>query len=442
MKSRTLGLFIMAVALTLSANVLGDEFATSPSPSDGAANVDASVVLSWVPGDTAVVHYVYFGTDPNLVAAGDASVFKEMVMTASYTPADIAWEATYYWRIDEMAADGTMYAGAVWTFTVAPQVATSLEAWQKAAAVGAPGFFATNVEDGVYDIGAFGGEISYEFVVRSNPDEVEASMCLIGRRQSDSTNAGLKYEQWNNTLTYGATLFGVADYDYAVATNPGLPTHLVFVSSEETQTTALYVNGEYKASIAAAITLSGNVGIGYGSQVDAPGFFDNFDGDIFGVAIYDRALTNGEIRVRSDAYFVLGARDITAPGDAIQGIPNDGDWPGAETPNLAIDNSSATKFLHFKGETQTTGFVVTPALGATVVTGLTLTTANDAIERDPISFELYGSNDANSLAEAYVLIASGDVVDFNQADAWPRFTMNTTPITFANETAYLHYRVL
>ncbi|MEN6578468.1 MAG: hypothetical protein ABFD90_19135, partial [Phycisphaerales bacterium] len=26
--------------------------------------------------------------------------------------------------------------------------------------------------------------------------------------------------------------------------------------------------------------------------------------------------------------------------------------------------------------------------------------------------------------------------------AWPRFTMNTTPITFANETAYLHYRVL
>ncbi|MEN6577219.1 MAG: LamG-like jellyroll fold domain-containing protein, partial [Phycisphaerales bacterium] len=442
MKSRMLGVFIMAVALTLSANAMADEFATSPSPSDGATNVDAGVVLSWVAGDTAMIHYVYFGTDPNLVAAGDPNVFQEMVMAASYTPAGIEWEATYYWKVDEMAADGTMYAGAVWTFTVAPQVTTSFDAWKRAAKASAPAFFATDVQDGVYDIGAFGGEISYEFVVRSNPEETQASMCLIGRRQSDSTNAGLKYEQWENTGTYGATLFGVADYDYAVATNPGLPTHLVFVSSEATQTTALYVNGEYKASIAAAITLSGNVGIGYGSQVDEPGYFDNFDGEISGLAIYDGALTNGEIRVHSDAYFVLGARDITAPGDAIQGIPNDGDWPAAETPNLAIDNSSATKFLHFKGETQTTGFVVTPALGATVVTGLTLTTANDAIERDPISFELYGSNDANSLSEAYVLIASGDVVDFNQADAWPRFTMNTTPITFANETAYLHYRVL
>ena len=30
--------------------------------------------------------------------------------------------------------------------------------------------------------------------------------------------------------------------------------------------------------------------------------------------------------------------DITAPGDPIIGIPDDGDWPGAETPDLAIDD--------------------------------------------------------------------------------------------------------
>jgi len=132
--------------------------------------------------------------------------------------------------------------------------------------------------------------------------------------------------------------------------------------------------------------------------------------------------------------------DVTAPGDAIQGVPNDGDWPGAETPDLAVDDNTATKYLHFKGETETTGFQVTPTAGPSIVTGLTLTTANDAIERDPIAFELSGSNEG--IDGPYELIASGDVVDFAQADAWPRFTMNATPILFDNDVAYAHYQVL
>jgi len=318
----------------------------------------------------------------------------------------------------------------------------TLAAWEDAAMAGKPGFFATNVEDGLYDIGVFGGEMTYEFLVRSNPDEEQASMCLIGRRDFGDTEMGLKYEQWNNTGTYGATAFGVADYDFGVATNPGLFTHLVFVASAEAGTTDLYVNGAYKGSVAAAITLSGLVGIGYGAQdrEGADPFFDDFDGEIFGVAIYDRALSKGEIRVNADTYLEKGPSDITAAGDAVQGVPNDGDWPGAETPDLAIDDNVTTKYLHFKGETEPTGFQVTPALGATVVTGLTLTTANDAVERDPIAFELYGSNE--SIDGPYALIASGEVADFNQVDAWPRFTMNATPIAFENVVAYQHYQIL
>jgi concanavalin A-like lectin/glucanase superfamily protein len=132
--------------------------------------------------------------------------------------------------------------------------------------------------------------------------------------------------------------------------------------------------------------------------------------------------------------------DVTAAGDAIQGVPNDGDWPGAETPDLAIDDDVNTKFLHFKGETEPTGFQVTPAVGSTVVTGLTLTTANDAVERDPIAFELYGSKD--SIDGPYTLIASGDIVDFAGATAWERFTMTTTEISFENLMSYAHYQVL
>jgi hypothetical protein len=162
------------------------------------------------------------------------------------------------------------------------------------------------------------------------------------------------------------------------------------------------------------------------------------------VYFYNRALSVGEVR------YLAGKRppaDVTAPGDVVLGVPNDGlmdgddwGWPGAETPDLAIDDDITKKFLHFKGEDEPTGFQVTPAGGPSIVTGLTFTTANDEPPRDPVAFELYGSN--VSIDGPYELIASGDIVDFAQADAWPRFTMNETPISFNNSVAYAHYQVL
>jgi len=145
--------------------------------------------------------------------------------------------------------------------------------------------------------------------------------------------------------------------------------------------------------------------------------------------------------------------DVTAPGDPVQGIPTGlpcgGDpaanyTPCGELPPLVIDNKSATKYLNFGGnfgpDESPSGFQVTPSLGSTIVTGLTFTTANDAAERDPTAFELYGSNE--SIDGPWTLIASGEIVDFAGATPWPRFTMNATPITFENTVAYKHYQVL
>ncbi len=135
-----------------------------------------------------------------------------------------------------------------------------------------------------------------------------------------------------------------------------------------------------------------------------------------------------------------GQMDITSPGDPVVGYPNDNDWPPAETPPLAIDNDASTKYLHFKGGSQTTGFDVTPSTPGTIAGGMSFTTANDAGGRDPVEFALYGSNVSTS--EGFELIASGEIVDFNQENEWPRFTKNSTPIRFLNDTAYDHYRVL
>jgi len=190
-------------------------------------------------------------------------------------------------------------------FMSAPASAV-LDDWRAAAAPASPTFLATNIADGVYNIGTYGGEQTYEFVVKSNPAETEPSMCLIGRRDFGDTQAGLKFDQWENTGEYGATIFGVVDLYFGVPNNPGVDTHLAFVSSVGASTTKLYVNGEYKASVDRAISLSGDVGIGYGAQDAASrgsASFDNFDGVIYGVAIYNVALSDSQIKARSDAFF-------------------------------------------------------------------------------------------------------------------------------------------
>jgi hypothetical protein len=151
------------------------------------------------------------------------------------------------------------------------------------------------------------------------------------------------------------------------------------------------------------------------------------------------AVTFSSVRVVRPVVLVKGA-DVTMPGDNVLGVPNNGNWPAAETPWLALDDKSSTKFLHFNGKTDPVGFQVQVLAGPTIVTGLTLTTANDAVERDPVAFELSGSNDG--FQGPWTLIAKGDIVDFAGATAWPRFTKNTTPITFENKVAYKFYQVM
>jgi hypothetical protein len=95
--------------------------ARNPNPYDG----DMTVVLpllQWKAGDTAALHDVYVGTDPNL---GPADLVQSHSPVAMYyhvpglTPG-----TTYYWRVDEIEMDmTTIHTGNVWTFTALPLTA-------------------------------------------------------------------------------------------------------------------------------------------------------------------------------------------------------------------------------------------------------------------------------------------------------------------------------
>ncbi len=120
------------------------ELATDPSPIDQATDVPRDVVLSWIAGQYAATHDVYFGTVADDV--NDASRDNPMGVLVSQGQAGTSYdpdipldfETTYYWRIDEVnaAPDFAIFKGDLWSFTTEPiayeienVVATSNTTW-------------------------------------------------------------------------------------------------------------------------------------------------------------------------------------------------------------------------------------------------------------------------------------------------------------------------
>jgi len=100
-------------------------FATNPEPANGATVGTTKVTLRWTAGDTAASHHVYVGENADDVKKGAAGADKGAVAVTAF--ASDAWELgkTYYWRVDEVEADGaTVYPGVVWSFTVSAKFAS------------------------------------------------------------------------------------------------------------------------------------------------------------------------------------------------------------------------------------------------------------------------------------------------------------------------------
>jgi hypothetical protein len=106
--------------------------AMDPIPADGALYEDSWATLSWTPGQTAVSHNIYFGENFDDVNAGGEGAFQGNQTETHFIvgspgspyPDGLVAGATYYWRVDEVDADGTtIYEGEVWSFSVPTKTA-------------------------------------------------------------------------------------------------------------------------------------------------------------------------------------------------------------------------------------------------------------------------------------------------------------------------------
>ena len=129
--------------------------------------------------------------------------------------------------------------------------------------------------------------------------------------------------------------------------------------------------------------------------------------------------------------------DITAPSDPIIIWPAGSTTPGSEGVANAIDNNTNTKYLNWGSGSApappNSGFVVTPASGATVVTKLTFVSANDESSRDPITYKLEGSRDGGGSYTTIVNSANTNV-------STSRFTSSESA-EFSNQEWYSSYRL-
>ncbi|MBN2594669.1 MAG: hypothetical protein JXA81_14265 [Sedimentisphaerales bacterium] len=96
--------------------------ARNPKPINGTVGVRLTDVLTWQPGDNAASHEVYFGENEDAVRNADKNSpeYKgaKGLGDETYDPGKLAWDTTYYWRVDEVneANPDSPWIGNLWSF--------------------------------------------------------------------------------------------------------------------------------------------------------------------------------------------------------------------------------------------------------------------------------------------------------------------------------------
>jgi len=201
--------------------------------------------------------------------------------------------------------------------------------------------------------------------------------------------------------------------------------HYAFVKNGDAK--EIYMNGELHHSGSNNGVLPGDISrLAVGAMIDSATSQggNSVDAQIDDFKVFAQGLTQDQIKSLAGV-----AIDISSPGDTA--VPTSDNHPAGEHAGLAIDNDSSTKYLNFDGRNdEPSGLTITT--GGGVVTGLGLTSANDAPDRDPTSFVLSGSNDGGA---TFTEIASGDVPAFGD-----RFERQE--VSFDNSAAYTVYHLI
>ena len=426
--------------------------ARSPIPEDGAIDVLPDGIATWRAGRQAGTHTVYMDIDVNAVAEGTVGSVELNTNSYDLLQQNLLLDETYAWRVDEVndVEATTVWAGPVWQFSTPAALVIddfdgygnlspnrAFQAWKDGAGYTSDDYFPNG-----YSGNGTGSAIGHD-IWNTISDYYEKTIMDVDRKVAGSEQSMPLYYSNDGSQASEINLEFDTPQDW---TKHDIQVLSLWVFGQSDNTGELYIKiGSQKVTYTERtnrpVWQLWNIDLSTVNNVsNVSSLSIGVDGyNATGMFLIDDILLERQMRDYRTG--------LTSGEDVVLGFPNDGlttgdawGWPEAEAPAMAIDDNTGTKLLHFKGDTEPAGIQVTPQVGATIVTEIKFTTANDVPARDPVSFELSGSN--TGIDGPYTVIASGDIVDFMQETEWPRFTENETPITFDNTVSYKHYQIL
>ena len=100
-----------------NAMVVAPSTANTPIPANGTTDVTRDAVLSWTAGGSASTingHKLYLSDNIDDISNGVGAI---TLTSSSYAvPQRLEFATTYYWRVDEITPNGTVFEGDIWSF--------------------------------------------------------------------------------------------------------------------------------------------------------------------------------------------------------------------------------------------------------------------------------------------------------------------------------------
>ncbi|GEM_PF-570889 len=167
--------------------------ALCPMPYDGMTAVAVNAdFLAWAEGENAVSSDVYFGTDPT----PDSSEFKGNQTATTYDLPALTADTTYYWRIDQVNAQGTTTSD-VWSFTTPKNSANTVKVFILAGQ--------SNME-GQGEINPIGTQGTLEYIYNNDP--VTYGHLKDGGNWAVLNDVWIWYKRGGTTLVKGGLTAG------------------------------------------------------------------------------------------------------------------------------------------------------------------------------------------------------------------------------------------
>jgi hypothetical protein len=90
-----------------------------PSPANGTNDALPAPTLTWLAGQGAIKHHLYFADSNEAVSQGaaDADKGEFAQQDTTFLPGALESLKTYYWRVDEIVIGGAVKTGPIWNFT-------------------------------------------------------------------------------------------------------------------------------------------------------------------------------------------------------------------------------------------------------------------------------------------------------------------------------------